>query len=99
MNPFATRAEPASPPPEELEPLELTSADVAFEPTFDREQWAESRTEESGSGGRQVLGTALIVLAAGWLGYIAWSARKRRRRWSARAAPAPRAAGLSLIHI
>ena len=74
MNPFATRAEPAPPPPEELEPLELTSADVAFEPTFDREQWAESRTEESGSGGRQVLGTALIVLAAAWLGYIAWSA-------------------------
>ena len=42
MNPFATRAEPAPPPPEELEPLELTSADVAFEPTFDREQWAEA---------------------------------------------------------
>ena len=74
MNPFASRAEPAPPPPEELQPLELTSADVAFEPTFDQDQWAESQSEESGSGGRQVLGTALIILAGLWLAYTAWSA-------------------------
>src|SRR5215213_5335683 len=74
MNPFATRAEPAPPPPEDLEPLELTNADVAFEPTFDREQWAENQSEASGSGGRQVLGSALVVLAGLWLAYTAWSA-------------------------
>ena len=43
---------------------------------FDRVQWDESRAERdpSGSGGRAVLSTGLIVLAAAWLAYTAWSA-------------------------
>ncbi|NUR12505.1 MAG: hypothetical protein HOQ20_11785, partial [Bradyrhizobium sp.] len=57
------------------EPLELLSAAADFvEPTFDEEQWREQSAEERGTGGRQVLGTALSVLAAMWIGYTAWSA-------------------------
>jgi hypothetical protein len=47
---------------------------MAFEPSFDSDQWAEHRDEARGSGGRQVLGTALTILAALWLAYTAWSA-------------------------
>ena len=74
MNPFAKRAEPAPPPPEDLQPLELTSLDALIQPTFDQDQWAESQAEAQGQGGRQVLGTALAILAALWIGYCAWSA-------------------------
>src|SRR6185369_620230 len=74
MNPFAKRAEPAPPPPEELQPLELTSLDALIQPTFDQDQWTESQAEASGSGGRQVLGSALAILALLWIGYSAWSA-------------------------
>ena len=77
MNPTRTAAaigaEPLHPPADEREPLELNS-ELAVEPTFDPDQWAESRSEEQGGGGRQVLGTALVVLAAVWLAYTAWSA-------------------------
>ncbi|MBV9528990.1 MAG: hypothetical protein JOZ79_11595 [Sphingomonas sp.] len=59
---------------EEAQPLDLTGDAVALEPAFDTEQWAESRAEERGSGGRQVLGIALVVLGALWLAYTAWSA-------------------------
>jgi DNA repair exonuclease SbcCD ATPase subunit len=63
---------------DEAEPLELTqqaaNAEPPFDPDFDRETWAESQAERQGSGGRQVLGTALIVLAAAWLAFSAWSA-------------------------
>jgi len=74
MNPFAKRAEPAPPPPEELQPLELTSLDALIQPTFDQDQWTESQAEAHGQSGRQVLGTALAILAALWIGYSAWSA-------------------------
>src|SRR5437764_163353 len=73
MNPFAKRAEPLPPAMEAVEPLELTEV-VPVEPGFDREQWAESQAEERGAGGRQVLGSALAVLAALWLAFSAWSA-------------------------
>jgi hypothetical protein len=59
---------------EAAEPLELTDAVPAVEPAFDRDQWAESQAEERGAGGRQVLGSALAVLAALWLAFSAWSA-------------------------
>jgi hypothetical protein len=56
---------------EEAEPLELTIDQIAtVEPTFDRDQWAEKRS----AGGRQVLGTALIILGVLWIAYTAWSA-------------------------
>ena len=74
MNPFVKRAEPLEPAADPVEPLDLTQDQVVIEPTFDPTQWEESRSEERGSGGRQVLGTGLIILAALWVGYIAWSA-------------------------
>jgi DNA repair exonuclease SbcCD ATPase subunit len=74
MNPFVKRAEPLEPAADPVEPMDLTPEQAVIEPTFDPGQWEESRSEERGSGGRQVLGTGLIVLAALWVGYIAWSA-------------------------
>jgi archaellum component FlaC len=74
MNPSPQRAEPLTPATEDLQPLELTSEDIAIEPSFDPDQWAEDQAEAQGSGGRQVLGTALAILAALWLAYTAWSA-------------------------
>ncbi|WP_395623031.1 hypothetical protein [Sphingomonas daechungensis] len=43
---------------------------------FDPYAWRESEAESDfrGAGGRQVLGSALVVLAALWVGYIAWAA-------------------------
>ncbi len=41
---------------------------------FDEASWNESRDEHRGAGGRAVLGSALTLLAAAWLGYTAWSA-------------------------
>jgi predicted nucleic acid-binding Zn-ribbon protein len=75
MNPFAKRAH--SLPVNLAEHLELpatAAAEPEVEPVFDQEQWSEEQAEEHGSGGRQVLGSALIVLAALWLAYTAWSA-------------------------
>jgi hypothetical protein len=73
MTPRSQRAEPLPHPVESiapLEPLELTTDQIAVEPIFDDEQWAEQR----GADGRQVLGIGLIVLAVLWLAYAAWSA-------------------------
>ena len=43
---------------------------------FDPVEWSESHAERdsAGAGGRAVLGTALTLLAALWIGYTAWSA-------------------------
>lgn len=43
---------------------------------FDPLAWRESQVQEEfhGAGGRQVLGSALTILAALWLGYCAWAA-------------------------
>ena len=68
------RAEPL-PPDEATVSTNLLSGSVDFvEPSFDREQWQERSSEERGAGGRQVLGSALAILAALWIGYAAWSA-------------------------
>src|SRR5438270_4423542 len=74
MNPFAKRAEPLHPSVDASEPLDLSSEMMVAQPSFDSEQWAENRAEERGAGGRQVLGTALAILAALWLAFSAWSA-------------------------
>jgi hypothetical protein len=74
MTPNPKRADPLTPVDDTAEPLELTRDQIALEPTFDEGQWAESRAEERGAGGRQVLGWTLSVLAALWLAYTAWSA-------------------------
>ena len=47
---------------------------VTTESGFNAVQWEESRAEHDGAGGRMVLGWALAVLAALWIGYTAWSA-------------------------
>src|SRR5690242_4489988 len=74
MNPFANRAEPYVPQnTDDTEPLELTNDVAPVEPTFDEGQWAEGRAEQQGAGGRQVLGATLVVLAAAWLAFSAWS--------------------------
>jgi len=75
MTPTPKRAEPLPPADDAAEPIELLSAAADFvEPSFDEEQWREQSAEERGAGGRQVLGTALALLAGLWLAYSAWSA-------------------------
>ena len=76
MNPFAKHAEQLPPASDEADSFEpsVPGNPVAVEPAFDEGRWAESRAEERGAGGRQVLGTTLIVLAALWLAFSAWSA-------------------------
>jgi hypothetical protein len=75
MTPTPTRAEPLPQRDKSAEPIELLSASADFvEPTFDEEQWREQSAEERGTGGRQVLATALTILAVLWVAYTAWSA-------------------------
>jgi hypothetical protein len=73
MNPNPQRSDPLSSFADE-EPLDLSTEDMIIAPGFDHQQWAESQTEARGAGGRQVLGTALTVIAALWLAYTAWLA-------------------------
>jgi len=69
------RAESLPPADKAAEPINLLASSVDFvEPSFDQEQWREQNAEERGAGGRQVLGTALTILAGLWLAYSAWSA-------------------------
>ena len=76
MNPFAKHAAPVSTSADEPAPFDLSNlADpMPVEPTFDRGEWTESRAEERGAGGRQVLGIALAILASAWLAFSFWSA-------------------------
>ena len=76
MTPNPKRADPLPPVTDAAEPLELTSADIVHEPEYAGEDWlqgTESDADQS-AGGRRVLGIALTVLAALWIGYSAWSA-------------------------
>ena len=61
-------------PMEAVEPLELSSADIIANDSFDQDSWTEQRSEERGAGGRRVLAVALSLLAAAWIAYSAWSA-------------------------
>jgi hypothetical protein len=81
MNPTPQRARAFPPRPVEEQPLELTNEipleltnEQMVETAFDAQQYSESREEEHGAGGRRVLGTGLVVLAALWLAFTAWSA-------------------------
>src|SRR5690349_7699338 len=79
MTPTPQRAEPISPLRQEPEPLDLTSADVLHDPSFEHPWLQEAAPVESpavdhGRGGRQVLGVTLGILAALWVAYCAWSA-------------------------
>ena len=75
MTPTPKRAEQLSPSTDAAEPTNLLASSVDFvEPTFDEEQWREQSADERGTGGRQVLATALAIIAGLWLAYAAWSA-------------------------
>ena len=73
MNPNPQRADPLSSFADE-QPFETSAEETIAAPAFDGAQWAESQSEARGAGGRQVLGTALTVIAALWLAYTAWLA-------------------------
>jgi len=66
--------EPLRPP--EPQPAAILEESGGLESDFDRLQWEETRAEAepAGAGGRAVLGAALILLAALWTAYTAWSA-------------------------
>ena len=70
--PHYAERDAAAPLATDMAPAPLESE--AAMPHFDDMAWAEQRDEQSGAGGRQVLGSALALLAALWLGYTAWSA-------------------------
>lgn len=63
------RAEPPVEPSFEGE-RQIALVESPIEPIFESEQWQE----QQGTGGRQLLGIALAVLAILWLAYAAWSA-------------------------
>ena len=76
MNASTQRADEPHLPPGDA-PLNVTGDENArFEPAFDSVEWAETRAErdDAAAGGRAVLGCALTLLAALWIGYTAWSA-------------------------
>jgi hypothetical protein len=74
MTPTPQRAKPLPSGQDTAEPLELQTGEVVVEPAFDHDEWLDQGAEERGAGGRQVLAAALIILAASWLAYTAWSA-------------------------
>jgi DNA repair exonuclease SbcCD ATPase subunit len=74
MTPSPKRAEFPPQAIHEPEPLELRNDEMIVEPAFDQGEWTERSAEQRGAGGRHVLGSALVVLAALWLAYAAWSA-------------------------
>jgi len=73
MSPHPQRADL---PPNRQEEDALPAAGAQASDGFDPIHWQEAETnrEFSGAGGRQVLGSALVILAALWLGYAAWAA-------------------------
>ena len=75
MTPTPKRAEAMPPVGTAANPTELLTGSVDFvEPGFDEGEWRERTAEERGTGGRQVLASGLVILAALWIGYAAWSA-------------------------
>ncbi len=65
-------------PPTSLKDYVSPPVEQDIASSFDPYTWQESeaQSEFRGAGGRQVLGSALVILAALWLGYIAWAAGK-----------------------
>ena len=75
MTPTPKRAEHLPPADDAADTTNLLASSIDFvEPSFNQEQWQEQSAERQGAGGRQVLGTALAMLAGLWLAYAAWSA-------------------------
>ncbi|MCH8615185.1 hypothetical protein LZ016_03585 [Sphingomonas sp. SM33] len=63
-------------PTTQEEGFAAANAEPEVATSFDPIAWRESEAEKefSGAGGRAVLGSALTILAALWLGYCAWAA-------------------------
>ncbi len=80
MTPTPKRAEPLPRTTDADDPLELTSVYTEEGAPLEEEQWLQPTepmdlvSNAPGAGGRMVLGISLILLAALWLGYSAWSA-------------------------
>ena len=76
MNASTQRAD--LPPERGPEPAAAAPAaeSSTVETRFNRLEWQESGAEREfhGAGGRTVLGSTLVILAALWLGYCAWAA-------------------------
>ncbi len=71
--PYRAGADPA--PPVHQDPTPFIEGEASIhDPGFDPGQWHEAQDEQARGGARIVLGSALILLAALWLGYSAWSA-------------------------
>lgn len=73
MTPSTQRADL---PTNRLEEVQTPEMEPEVASGFDRYSWTESGAEEefSGAGGRQVLGSALVILGTLWIGYCAWAA-------------------------
>jgi archaellum component FlaC len=65
-------------PPTSLKDYVSPPVEQEISSSFDPYAWraSDAQAEIHGAGGRQVLGSALVILAALWLGYIAWAAGK-----------------------
>ncbi|MEO5773114.1 MAG: hypothetical protein ABIQ32_03215 [Sphingomicrobium sp.] len=76
MNPSPHRAPAHEPYSAPVEPQGAAGDELFLDQEFNPVHWSEAQAEtgEQGAGGRAVLGSALTVLAALWLGYTAWSA-------------------------
>lgn len=74
MTPSTQRAD--LPAATKLEEVQTPQVEPEVASGFDRYSWTESGAEEefSGAGGRQVLGSALVILGTLWIGYCAWAA-------------------------
>ena len=74
MNPNPQRAEPTTTLRDFVDPPTGQEIPGAFDPYTWQE--FEAQSDFRGAGGRQVLGSALVILGAFWVGYIAWAAGK-----------------------
>ena len=72
MNPNPQRAESTTTLKDFVDPPAEPEISGAFDPYAWRE--SEAQSEFHGAGGRQVLGSALVILSALWIGYVAWAA-------------------------
>ena len=63
-------------PANDTEEIVQASAETEISPVFNPVEWEESEVQGDfkGAGGRAVLGSALVILSALWLGYCAWAA-------------------------
>ena len=76
MNPHIQRADAPPHNAEHAPASDFDSSDDTLDLSLDEQVWSDSQEERepSGADGRLVLGSALTILAALWVGFTAWSA-------------------------